>query len=160
MRTNRRLPRGLLARALLAALAALTLPLTAASCGDDTGDGDGDDGDVGSTCVKPSDCYPTIDPMEIQGDVVCIDKVEGGYCSHRCVADADCCAAQGECGDGHPEVCSPFESTGELYCFLSCEDAEVGDLDPTAYCDTFAHKGFQCRSSGGGSQNRMVCVPG
>ncbi|MCC6552044.1 MAG: hypothetical protein IT372_03350 [Polyangiaceae bacterium] len=46
-----------------------------------------------------------------------------------------------------------------MYCFLSCEAAEIGSLDPDAYCDEFAHRGFGCRSSGGGSANRKVCVP-
>jgi len=152
-------PRALLSRALLAALAALAFPIVSASCGDDDGD-DGDDGDVGSRCDAPNDCYPGIVPADIQGDIICIDRVENGYCSHTCQTDANCCAVQGECEDGHPQVCSPFESTGELYCFLSCEDAEVGDLDSNVYCDTYAHRGFQCRSSGGGAANRKVCVPG
>lgn len=151
-------PRALLARALLASLAALALPLLLASCGDDDDD-DGDDGNVGSSCDAPNDCYPGIAPQDLQGDVVCIDRVEGGYCSHLCQTDANCCAVPGECDDGHPQVCSPFESATDLYCFLSCEDAEVGDLDPNDYCDTYAHRGFQCRSSGGGSENRKVCTP-
>lgn len=143
-----------------AALVALLLPVLAMpACGDDRGDGDGYNEQAGDSCAVPGDCYPSIDPAALQGDVVCIDRVVGGYCSHRCVTDADCCAVQGECETGHPQVCSPFESTGEMYCFLSCEDAEVGSLDPNVYCSDYANAAFSCRSSGGGSANRKVCVP-
>jgi hypothetical protein len=143
----------------LAALLALALPLAAlTSCGDD-GRGDGNDGDIGSSCGSPADCYPGLDQAQIQGEVRCIDRVPGGYCSHLCQTDADCCTVNGECDAGHPQVCAPFESTGEMYCFLSCEDAIVDGEDPTVYCNNFASEYFSCRSSGGGSQNRKVCVP-
>jgi hypothetical protein len=143
------------------ALAALLLSLLAApSCGPDEDRDDGNNEQTGDSCSAAASCYPGLDQQLIQGEVVCIDRVPGGYCSHRCQTDADCCAVAGECDTGHPQVCSPFESTGELYCFLSCEDAIVGTLDANAYCGDFAHAGFQCRSSGGGSANRKVCVPG
>jgi hypothetical protein len=44
-------------------------------------------------------------------------------------------------------------------CFLSCEPTEVGDLDESEYCRVNAHSSFGCRSTGGGSENRKVCVP-
>ena len=85
-----------------------------------------------------------------------------GYCTHHCATDADCCALPGECPPSTSEVCAPFESTGEMYCFLSCDAAAVaamGYTDSTAYCQVFANAAFICRSTGGGSQNRKVCVP-
>jgi len=59
-------------------------------------------------------------------------------------------------------VCGPFESTGELYCFLSCEDEDFEGTnisDSDVYCQTYAGAAFHCRSTGGGSANRKVCVP-
>jgi hypothetical protein len=144
-------------RGAFAGVASLLLALTVApSCGDDSGD---PDENAGETCAVADECYRGIDASMLQGEVVCIDKVEGGYCSHKCVADADCCAVSGECETGHPQVCAPFESTGEMYCFLSCEAQEVGELDADAYCNNFAHLDFGCRSSGGGSANRKICSP-
>lgn len=114
---------------------------------------------AGQPCAVASDCYPDVDPKAIQGDVLCLDKVTGGYCTHLCAADADCCAAQGECPGGHPEVCAPFESTGMMMCFLSCEDADLGGLDSTSYCQQYAGDAFSCRSTGGGAKNRKICSP-
>ena len=47
-----------------------------------------------------------------------------------------------------------------MMCFLSCEDIDIGDLEADAYCDEYGGRGFICRSTGGGSANRRVCVPG
>jgi hypothetical protein len=47
-------------------------------------------------------------------------------------------------------------------CFLSCEAAVVSGADAgdaNTYCGKNANSAFSCRSSGGGSQNRKVCVP-
>lgn len=114
---------------------------------------------AGDPCVVAADCYPEIDPADLQGEVLCLDKVPGGYCTHLCETDADCCAVEGECKSGHPQVCSPFESTGQKMCFLSCEADVIGDDEEAAYCHEFANAAFGCRSSGGGSENRKVCVP-
>jgi hypothetical protein len=46
-----------------------------------------------------------------------------------------------------------------MMCFLSCEADVIGNLDEATYCHDFAHVDFGCRSSGGGVQNRKVCVP-
>jgi hypothetical protein len=135
--------------------------LAVAGCDDDDDDnGDGDGGnldDVGQPCEAAEDCYLDVDHTELSGDVVCMDKVEDGYCTHYCQTDADCCAVEGECDEelDLEYVCGPFESTGEMYCFISCEDQEDGD----AYCQEWAHSEFICRSTGGGSENRKVCVP-
>jgi hypothetical protein len=137
------------------------------ACGkDEPGDGDGDTGSpdqVGKVCEAPADCYPGIDHAEIAGTVECLDRVRGGYCTHECTDDADCCAVEGECITDLPQVCSPFESTGMMMCFLSCEDEDVnaaGAPDEQAFCQHEASPDFICRSSGGGNENRKVCVPG
>jgi hypothetical protein len=128
----------------LALLAAGSL----ASCDDD------DDEGVGSSCSEASQCYSAVRD-EVQGAPVCLDRVQGGYCTHNCSSDDDCCAVAGECPNGREQVCGPFESTGLRLCFLSCE--EQSDAD--AYCARHAQAGFTCRSTGGGAQNRKVCVP-
>jgi len=46
-------------------------------------------------------------------------------------------------------------------CFFSCENGDlVGTTDANEYCQREASPDFICRSSGGGSNNRKVCVPG
>jgi hypothetical protein len=47
------------------------------------------------------------------------------------------------------------------YCFLSCESVpdDAGVVDSDAFCKGYAHEVFGCRSSGGGSENRKVCMP-
>jgi hypothetical protein len=122
----------------------------AAGC-DDDGEGE----NTGQACDEPADCYAGIDPAELHGTVVCMDRVPGGYCTHLCTADADCCAVAEECRTGFPQVCAPFESTGQNYCFLSCE----GVADEATFCQANAGPAFTCRSTGGGATNRKVCVP-
>jgi hypothetical protein len=138
----------------------LTLTL-ASGCGDDDDRGRGEN--TGSSCGSPADCYPNVqDTTAIQGEIQCMDRVPGGYCTHFCSTDADCCAVPGECQTGHPQVCAPFESTGQFYCFLSCETADwqnSGVANDNDYCHRFAGPAFNCRSTGGGAQNRKVCVP-
>jgi len=147
-----------------------------AACGSDddsggSGGGGGSGGSpeqTGSACDVADDCYPKVtDHTLIQGEIQCLDRVQGGYCTHLCQTDADCCAADGECETGFKQVCAPFESTGQMMCFLSCEDGDLVPLDggttapdPETYCQTEASPDFICRSSGGGKQNRKVCVPG
>ncbi len=151
------------------------LVMSAGACGsDDDGDGDSDDTDrpeqTGAACVTAADCYPDLDHEALQGEVRCLDRVPDGYCTHLCETDADCCAADGECPDDLRQVCSPFESTGLMMCFLSCEEedwstaggagASGQNVDANEFCRDNAHSSFICRSSGGGNQNRKVCVPG
>lgn len=113
--------------------------------------------------MVPTECYSGVqDSGTILGTITCLTKVTGGYCTHTCSADTDCCAVTGECIASHAEVCSPFESTDMKYCLLSCEDAALkaaGATDADAYCATYANAKFTCRSSGGGSQNRKICSP-
>jgi hypothetical protein len=117
---------------------------------------------TGQVCQVAADCYPGIDPASLQGEPVCLDRVTDGYCTHHCTQDLDCCAVMGECPDHLAQVCAPFESSGDQNCFLSCEAADVsnaGFSDSTVFCQTKANPAFICRSTGGGSQNRKVCVP-
>jgi len=114
---------------------------------------------VGRACTAAEQCYPDIDHAELPGAVVCLAEVQDGYCTHHCAVDADCCAVEGTC-DFEAELavlCAPFQSTGERYCFISCEDP--GEMNADDYCGRWAYPGFICRSTGGGSTNRRVCVP-
>src|SRR5882672_6570688 len=56
---------------------------------------------TGSSCTVATvatDCYPNLDGGALQGGTrVCIDKVSGGYCTHFCTMNSDCCAVPGEC---------------------------------------------------------------
>ncbi|MCA9650352.1 MAG: hypothetical protein H6712_34840 [Myxococcales bacterium] len=127
--------------------------------------GDPDEGDesspdyAGEACVAPDECYDEVAPGDLRGDPICLDRVEGGYCTHSCQTDADCCAVEGECRSDFPQVCAPFESTGMMMCFLSCEAADIDGAAPEGFCQEEAHPAFGCRSTGGGSANRKVCVP-
>jgi hypothetical protein len=133
---------------------------------------------AGQTCALASDCYPGLDAGTLLGAVQCLSKVPNGYCTHLCTKDSDCCAVSGECKTGIKQVCSPFESTGQMMCFLSCESADVsagiatgsasGGYDggtteagsvEDAYCQSYASAAFTCRSTGGGKNNRKVCSP-
>jgi hypothetical protein len=134
---------------------AYALALALAACGHSSEN-------AGRACASADQCYPLIDGTQLHGDVQCLTQVQDGYCTHLCTADNDCCAVAGECETNHPEVCSPFESTGMQYCFLSCEDADVttaGLTDANVYCQRFASRVFTCRSTGGGALNRKVCAP-
>lgn len=152
-------------KGLAASVLVCILPL---GCGDDDPPPPPPSEYVGEACTSASACYPWLDGGALSGDRVCLDKVQGGYCTHECQQDSDCCGTPGECKTNHPQVCAPFESTGKKMCFLSCEKSEVeasGVLGPNetfdadSYCGRYAWQGFGCRSTGGGSENRKVCVP-
>lgn len=152
---------------MLLAVLALVSSVVAA-CGDDDDDGAANGGntrpeDTGAACETAEDCYPDVAEGALEGEAMCLDRVRDGYCTHECAVDEDCCAAEGECDAGLHQVCSPFESTGTLMCFVSCEEEDVsgaGFDDDGQYCQERASRDFICRSSGGGSQNRKICVPG
>ncbi len=140
--------------------ALLLAPLWAA-CGG--GSGGSSPTNTGQTCNAVNECYPGLDQSKLSGAAVCLDKVTGGYCTHTCVTDTDCCALSGECPDQRAEVCSPFESTDAMYCFLSCEATDLAKAqltDGDAYCRQFAGAAFGCRSTGGGASNRKICMAG
>ncbi|HUS65539.1 MAG TPA: hypothetical protein VMZ28_13400 [Kofleriaceae bacterium] len=135
-------------------LLSIALGLSLAGCG---GDDDGEN--VGSACEVADDCFDDIERESIVGDIECLDRVEGGYCTHLCESDDDCCAVDGECETDLPQVCAPFENSDQKRCFLSCETDVIGDEEETAFCQDHAHESFLCRSTGGGGENRKVCVP-
>ena len=120
--------------------------------------------DTGAACEVDGDCFPDVVEGELQGDALCLTRVRDGYCTHTCESDDDCCAVEGECKTDLAQVCSPFESSDMQMCFLSCEDQDVDAVDDAAdeqaYCQRYASPDFICRSSGGGTQNRKICVPG
>jgi len=158
--------------------------LPIAGCDDDDDDDESADDmtvdgrpqdNTGQACESANDCYAGVtSDAGVSGDVLCLDRVVDGYCTHLCASDDDCCAVEGECDDGLDQVCSPFESTGMNMCFLSCEDDDVraglamgdggmpydGADDATEFCRRFGGIELICRSSGGGRDNRKVCVPG
>jgi hypothetical protein len=130
-------------------------------CGDDDSGAPGPT-NTGQTCSAAEQCYRDVEPGELLGAAVCLDRVEGGYCTHLCSVDTDCCAVPGECAGRYTEVCSPFESEEEKFCFLSCEDDDwkaTVAADGEAFCQSYAGPAFHCRSSGGGALNRKVCTP-
>lgn len=142
------------------ASSALLVALLVAACGDD--DNGAVPTDTGRSCASADQCYPGVKDGELLGEAVCIDRVEGGYCSHECTQDSDCCAASGECAGNYAQVCAPLESMSGMHCFLSCEneDLELANLtDGDVYCSRYANAAFHCRSTGGGSDNRKVCLP-
>jgi hypothetical protein len=139
---------------------------------------------TGQECKVPGDCYDNVDGGAeggLKGEVICLDRVTNGYCTHLCTKDEDCCAVPGECKTGLKQVCGPFTSTNQDQCFLSCEDADIdkaiaaqapnggydggipdgGDAGSRAdlYCKAYASEAFGCRSTGGGKTNRKVCLP-
>src|SRR5262249_24423167 len=99
----------------------------------------------------------------IHGMVTCLTQYSGGYCTHTCQTDTDCCAASGECMTGFKQVCASFENQPTTYCLFSCDVMDIaaapngGVTDPTAFCQRWAGSTFSCRSSGGGTQNRKFC---
>ena len=137
---------------------------------------------TGQECTLASDCYTDVaggaDGGALKGAVLCLDKVTNGYCTHLCTQDTDCCAVPGECKTGLVQVCAPFTSTGQNQCFLSCEEKDInaaiaaqapnggydgGTVDggsrEDSYCKAYASAAFGCRSTGGGKNNRKVCLP-
>jgi hypothetical protein len=141
-----------------------------AHCGSNsTSGGGGNPENTGQSCTSPSDCYPGIEAGALSGEKQCLG-VTGGYCTHLCNDDSDCCKVAGECRTGLRQVCSPFENNSAMkMCFLSCEDADIQaanaadasqTTDSSTYCQTMASAAFTCRSTGGGALNRKVCLPG
>lgn len=147
----------------LGAFATATAPFIA--CGNGGTGGSGNNGaggnatEAGGKCTTPAGCYVGLDPTKLVGTVACLTQVPNGYCTHTCTQDSDCCAIAGECPNGKKEVCASFQSTGQMYCFLSCEAADIGTANSSTYCASFANSAFGCRSTGGGSKNRQVCLP-
>jgi hypothetical protein len=137
--------------------------LTLFACGTDSTNGGAVQANTGQSCTADNQCYSALDGAALSGGApLCMTRVPGGYCTHHCTVDTDCCAVSGECKNQFPEVCSPFESTGEMFCFLSCENATVTQAaltDANTFCQKYANQALTCRSTGGGAKNRKVCMP-
>ncbi|MDC0722059.1 hypothetical protein [Nannocystis bainbridge] len=113
---------------------------------------------TGALCSEAADCYPELDHSQL-GTVFCEDQFDYGYCTHTCETDADCCAVEGECMLAVAYVCTPLANDTSKRCWISCEeDARLG-AEPMAYCFMHAGPNTVCRSSGGGSEKREVCLP-
>lgn len=146
-------------RLAIAVALASSLGVLGAGCGDD------DDDDLqgtGGSCEVTADCFAGLEG--IPGEPRCFTNVQGGYCSHTCASDAECCSVAGECDFGErgtlPEVCAPFESFDGDWCFLSCEDDLLAALpaeDRDTYCEDISPD-LHCRATGGGDP-RKVCLP-
>ena len=129
-------------------------------CGDDPPKSGIDEEQVGTPCETADQCYPEVDSENLLGSPVCLDRVDGGYCTHECTADADCCALENECRTDLRQVCGPLESAPSMYCLVACEAEDFGDTDEEeTFCETYVHPEFHCRSTGGGAENRKVCLP-
>jgi hypothetical protein len=119
---------------------------------------------TGQNCSNASQCFPQLDASALQGVTCLTQGVPSGYCTNTCTSVTDCCKVPGECATATPMVCAPFESTGQMYCFLSCAPEAIainpaaGTKDPTTYCQRVANPSFACRSTGGGSGNQQACV--
>lgn len=100
-----------------------------AACGDD----------LYAPCDSAEDCSPPPDT-----EAACVDKGGEGFCSWFCDNDGDCDV---DVDDDYDYVCASFEDSPDMYCFPSCE-GEAG-----------CPGGFECRSTGGGSDNRKICFP-
>ena len=120
---------------------------------------------TGQSCSQASQCFATLDGAALRGTATCLTQLQGGYCTHTCQSDADCCAVPGECPTGVEQVCAPFENMSATYCFLNCAASAIpaaadgGTLDPTTFCQLWGNASFTCRSTGGGSANRKFCGP-
>lgn len=94
-------------------------------------------------CSEAEHCYV---PDGVEAECVDADGSEG-FCSWSCDEDDDCTEPANEPG----LVCASFESTEGKHCFPGCEDVPEGK-EPCP-------RGFECASTGGGSENRKVCKP-
>ena len=113
------------------------LIVVASGCGDD------DDGErVYEPCEVADDCRVA------EGQTAaCLGTGSGSFCAIECNTDDDCI------DDDWDWVCSPFESNPGRHCFPSCEDAPE-NVD-AGWCPP----GYECRSTGGGPNNRRICFP-
>ncbi len=100
--------------------------------------------DVYEPCESPATCEAPPDQT-----AECVNGDGDGFCTWSCEDEADC--AQSE----HPWqfVCASFESSDGNHCFPACDGAEAPDEEQCP-------RGYECRSTGGGSENEKVCYPG
>lgn len=116
------------------------IPLLLVACGSDPYGG------LYDACDDAPQCAERLDTgVEAQ----CVDKSGLGFCTWSCAVDADCAETHDAIYD---YLCASFEDEPEMYCFPDClEDTEGGEPS--------CPPGYNCRSTGGGSNNRQVCFP-
>ena len=124
--------------------------LLAAAC---KGDEDADGGEfVGlyDACEVSEDCEGLV-PEDVEGQ--CIGQLDdgAGFCTWSCVEDMDCSE---EFDEDFDYLCASFESEAGKYCFPGCRED-----DPDVPEDEVCPPGYECRSTGGGAENRRVCFP-
>jgi len=80
----------------------------------------------------------------------CVSDGGDGFCTWACTTNADCNSP-----DNYEWifVCAPFESAKGSHCFPQCG----GSTDP--HDDSDCPPDYECRSTGGGSENEKVCYP-
>lgn len=124
-----------------------------------TQNGTGGTGGSEAVCSVAADCYPGLDQAALGGEVLCLDRVRGGYCTHFCETDADCCAVPGECDPSIAQVCARFESTGQRVCLVRCEAEDwMGSSSDWEFCHDAASPYFTCRAAG--ATDPKACYPG
>ncbi|HVR00673.1 MAG TPA: hypothetical protein VMT47_00950 [Polyangia bacterium] len=146
--------RGVLPKKIVAAFALLLVGCSAGSAAPP----------AGHHCTKDADCYVGLDGGGLQGTIMFLTNLTGGYCTHTCTTDSNCCAVAGERPAGIKEVCAPLESAGQTYCCVSCAASDVGTTydggaSDTTFCHSAAGSTFTCRSTGGGAANKKFCGP-
>ena len=102
--------------------------------------------DIYASCDEAADCGE-IAPDSAEPE--CVPKENWGFCTWSCTEDSHC----SEDGDeDYDFVCASFEEQTGKFCFPSCreEGTEEEEVCPD---------GYECRSTGGGSENRRVCFP-
>lgn len=146
--------------------AAVVTVLATTACSGSAGNvGGAPTGPIGQSCSQASQCFPGLDAGALEGEVTCLTQLQNGYCTQTCQSDASCCSVPGACIAGFSDVCASFESSGQMYCFLSCDASDIaaapdaGTTDPDTFCQRWANASFSCRSTGGGSTNRKFCGP-
>lgn len=95
-------------------------------------------------CGEPEECEV---PGGVEAECVDAGAEEPGFCTWSCEEDADC----SDPAEDERIVCASFESSEGKHCFPSCEGVE----DEEEACPP----DFECRSTGGGNENRKVCFP-
>jgi hypothetical protein len=146
-------------------LVALVVGACSGSSNANIGSSSGGGAQTGQSCAAASSCYPGLDAGALIGQVACLTQLTNGYCTHTCTSDADCCRVSGECPLSFKEVCASFESSGQMYCFLSCasgdiaSDPDAGTADANTFCTRWAGANATCRSTGGGKNNQKFCGP-
>ena len=101
-------------------------------------------------CESSEDCEGLV-PEDVEEQ--CIGNLDdgSGFCTWSCVDDLDCSE---EFDDDFDYLCASFESESGKFCFPGCreDDPEIPD-------DEVCPAGYECRSTGGGAQNRRICFP-